>query len=155
MVKSDKNTQELLKKIKEKRLQKRQQQQVSAAEPSSVGQSVLQVSESGHSQEKISADFKCMLDGVEYTVIDKVKFNDSMGCYLINSESGYDILGFIGGRTFKIKSYEELKHKNLQARASEKLQDETIRYIIRISTHKFIVDVNTEEKSIKFVMDLC
>ena len=36
---------------------------------------------------------------------------------------------------------------------SEKLSDDTYRFLVRIGINKFVVDVNGEE--IKYVMDLC
>ena len=44
------------------------------------------------------------------------------------------------------------QHESLQ-RVSEKLDDGTLRYIVRIGVHKFIMNVKKDD--MEFVMDLC
>ena len=80
-------------------------------------------------------------------------FTDKMGCYLAKNEQGYCIIGFAGDRVFKIKHYEKLNVEKLQSRVSEKLDDGTLRYIVRIGIHKFIMNVKKDD--MEFVMDLC
>lgn len=95
----------------------------------------------------------CILDGEKYSIISSTNFTDKMGCYLAKNSSGYIIIGFVGDKTFKIKQYEKLNIEKLQSRISEKLDDGTQRYIVRIGIHKFIMNVTSDD--MQFVIDLC
>ena len=95
----------------------------------------------------------CTVDGEKYEIVNTTKFTDQIGCYLAKNNQGYSILGFTGDSIFKIKHYEKLKTEKIESRESEKLNDKTSRYIIRIGIHKFIMDVSDE--NMEFVMDLC
>lgn len=104
-------------------------------------------------ESKTSTSIKCILDGESYNVVSSVNFDENKGCHLAKNENGYTVLGFIGDKLIKIQSYDNLKSEKIQARFSEKLEDETSRYIIRIGLKKFVV--NVIENDIQYVMDLC
>ena len=108
--------------------------------------------EKAEKEEKPLPEF-CELDGEKYSVVSGSYFTDDMGCYLAKNDDEYIIIGFNGGKTFKIKHYEKLNVERLQSRKSEKLDDGTQRYIIRIGIHKFIMNVKSDD--MEFVMDLC
>ena len=95
----------------------------------------------------------CMLEGKKYSVVSETRFTDKVGCYLAQNDDGYSVIGFVGGRTFKIKHYDKLNTEKIQARQSEKLADGVVRYIIRIGIHKFILNVSDD--NLEFIMDLC
>ncbi len=110
------------------------------------------VKENVEKKEKPLPEF-CELDGEKYSVVSGSYFTDDMGCYLAKNENGYTIIGFTGEKTFRIKHYEKLNVERMQSRMSEKLEDGTQRYIIRIGIHKFILNVKPDD--MEFVMDLC
>mgnify|MGYP001030465708 CR=1 FL=1 len=112
----------------------------------------LSVKENVEKKEKPLPEF-CDLDGEKYSVVSGSYFTDDMGCYLAKNENGYTIIGFTGEKTFRIKHYEKLNVERMQSRMSEKLEDGTQRYIIRIGIHKFILNVKPDD--MEFVMDLC
>lgn len=94
------------------------------------------------------------IDGIKYNIIAIAPFTDKIGCYLSTSEQeGYSILGYVGTKIFKIKHYEKLNNSKLQTRMSEKLSDGSVRYIVRIGIHKFILEVS--DNKLEYVMDLC
>lgn len=95
----------------------------------------------------------CILDGKRFSIISVSYFTEQMGCYLAKNDEGYCIIGFAGDSVFKIKYYEKLGTEKLQSRVSEKLEDGTTRYIVRIGIHKFILNVKGND--MEFVMDLC
>ena len=94
-----------------------------------------------------------IVDNEIYEIISKSVINEKMGCYLVKNSSGYAVMGYIGERVFKIKTYEKLKTEKLQARVSEKLDDGTLRYIVRVGMNKFIL--NVKDDKMEYVMDLC
>lgn len=96
---------------------------------------------------------KCILEGETYTVVSSVILEGEKGCYLAKNENGYTILGYIGDKLVKIQHYKTLKSEKIHARLSEKLDNNTSRYLVRIGLQKFIVNVT--ENDINFVMDLC
>ncbi|MBQ7765076.1 hypothetical protein IJ384_06905 [bacterium] len=96
---------------------------------------------------------KYVIDNEALTIISSVNFTDNLGCHLAKGADGYVILGYVGEKLFKIKNYEMLKSEKLQTRMSEKLENGSSRYIVRIGLHKFIVNVNGD--NIEYVMDLC
>jgi len=97
---------------------------------------------------------ECVVDDVKYQILACSSFDNHVGCYLATSEQeGYSILGFMGDKIFKIKHYEKIDNSKLQTRISEKLNNGSIRYIVRIGIHKFILDVNDDK--MEYVMDLC
>ena len=100
----------------------------------------------------IYPDF-CIIDGEKFSIKNTTNFTDKMGCYLAHSDKGYCILGFAGEKVFKIKYYEKLNTEKLQSRITDKLEDGTVQYIIRIGIHKFIMNVKQDD--MEFVMDLC
>ena len=94
-----------------------------------------------------------IVDNEIYEIISKSAINEKMGCYLVKNSNGYAVMGYIGERVFKIKTYEKLKTEKLQARVSEKLDDGTLRYIVRVGMNKFIL--NVKDDKMEYVMDLC
>lgn len=96
---------------------------------------------------------KCILEGDTYNVVSSAIFEENKGCYLAKNEKGYTILGYIGDRLIKIQHYQVLKSEKIHARLTEKLDDGTSRYIVRVGLQKLIVSV--KENDINFVMDLC
>ncbi len=95
----------------------------------------------------------CAVEGEIYTIVSVTNFNGTMGCYLAKNEDKYCVLGFVGNKTFKVKYYDKLKSEKLESRVSDKLEDGTLRYIVRLANHKFIMKVNGE--NMEYVMDLC
>ena len=95
----------------------------------------------------------CIVDNEKYEILDTVEFTRKSGCYLAVKSDEYYVLGYIPTGSFVIKHYETLKTFKMQARVSEKLDDGSSRYIVRIGAHKFILIVNLN--SIEYVMDLC
>lgn len=98
-------------------------------------------------------DTICNVENESYNVLSSVEFGNNLGCHLVKNSSGYAVIGFIGDKLTKIKTYSELKSEKIQARISEKIDDETSRYLVRIGLKKFVLEVKSDE--IKFVMDLC
>ena len=95
----------------------------------------------------------CILDNEKYTIVSTNKFTNQIGCYLAKNDNGYCVIGFVGDKVYKIKTYELLNNENMQSRMSKKIDDNTARYIVRIGIHKFIINVDKEK--MEFVMDLC
>ena len=95
----------------------------------------------------------CIIDNEEYEIVSTINFSRRSGCYLVKNQGGYEIAGFVGSDVFKIKHYDELKSEKIQARISEKLDNEKTRYILKVSNHKLIVNVSIT--SIEYVMELC
>lgn len=95
----------------------------------------------------------CVVDNSIYEIVSTTNFADNMGCHLVKNSSGYCILGFVGDKLFKIKYYERLKTEVIQARKTEKIDNNTYRYIVRIGIHKFIMNVSKD--NMEFIMDLC
>lgn len=104
-------------------------------------------------EENIKTPEFCVLEGEKYSIVSASYFTKQMGCYLAKNTKGYCIIGFVGDNTFKIKYYEKLETERLQSRLTEKLADGTVRYIVRIGIHKFILNVKHDD--MEFVMDLC
>lgn len=98
-------------------------------------------------------DTICNVENESYNVLSSIEFENNLGCHLVKNSSGYAVIGFIGDRLTKVKTYSELKSEKIQARISEKIDDETSRYLVRIGLKKFVLEVKSDE--IKFVMDLC
>ena len=95
----------------------------------------------------------CVLDGERYSIVSINEFASKMGCYLAKNDNGYCVIGYIGDKVYKIKTYEILNNENMQSRMSKKLENGTSRYIVRIGIHKFIL--NVDKDNMEFVMDLC
>lgn len=94
-----------------------------------------------------------IIDNEIFEILSKVDFPKKLGCYLVKNSSGYQVVGFVGEKLLKIKHYEHLKGEKMQARISEKLEDNILRYIVRVGSHKFILNVGSD--NMEFVMDLC
>lgn len=94
-----------------------------------------------------------IIDNEIFEIVSKADFSDKLGCYLVKNSSGYQVIGFVGEKLLKIKHYEHLKGEKMQARVSEKLPNDVLRYIIRLGSHKFILNVSAD--NMEYVMDLC
>lgn len=97
----------------------------------------------------------CVIENESYNVLSSVVFFKDTGCYLAKNTNGYVVIGYIGDKLFKLKTYEALKSEKIQARMSEKISDNVMRYIVRIGINKFIIDADNKDKTIKYVMELC
>ena len=94
-----------------------------------------------------------IIDNEIFEIVSKADFSDKLGCYLVKNSSGYQVIGFVGEKLLKIKHYEHLKGEKMQVRVSEKLPNDVLRYIIRLGSHKFILNVSAD--NMEYVMDLC
>ncbi|MBE7703099.1 MAG: hypothetical protein E7Z89_03500 [Cyanobacteria bacterium SIG28] len=94
-----------------------------------------------------------VVGGETYVVVSSVEIDRRKGCHLAKGENGYVVLSYVNKKITVIKKYDALKSEKIQARLSEKISDETSRYLIRIGLNKFVIDVTEDE--IKYVMDLC
>ena len=61
-------------------------------------------------------------------------------------------MGYIGKNLVKLKEFTTLKSEKIHVRMSEKLDNETCRYIVRIGITKFIISVKGD--NINYLMDL-
>ena len=95
----------------------------------------------------------CYLDSEKYDILDASKIGNESGCYLTKKEEKYVVIGYNKGHLVKLREYESLKIEKIQARISETLTDGTKRCIVRLGSHKFIMNAN--EQKMEFVMDLC
>lgn len=95
---------------------------------------------------------KCILDGVNYDIVNSAAIGENIGCHLGKSEKGYVVLAYEGEKLSIIKEYHSLGTEKLQARLSETLADGTPRYLIKIGLNKFIVDI--KDNQVRYVMDL-
>ena len=147
-IKPSEDAEKLLKLIEEKQAEKQQKQETLKQQQEKVKV------ESEDKDLPKEEDIKTFIvDNEIFEIVSKSNFTDKLGCYLVKNSNGYAIMGFVGEKVFKIKSYERLKTEKLQTRASEKLNDGTIRYIVRIGVHKFIL--NVKDDNMEYVMDLC
>lgn len=94
-----------------------------------------------------------IIDNEIFEIVTKTDFSGKLGCYLVKNSSGYQFIGFVGEKLLKIKHYEHLKDERMRIRISEKLPNGVIRYIVRIGSHKFILNVSAD--NMEYVMDLC
>ena len=95
---------------------------------------------------------KCTEGNLSYSIISTTEIFNNMGCHLAKNENGYAILTYKGDNVSKIKDLNFIKKEYLQSRLSEKLEDGTLRYIIKVDTNKFIIDI--KDDNINYVMDL-
>ena len=144
---SDSETDKLLKFIEEKK--QKQENQILEKEVKIIDKAPKE----DVSKEKDNDIKTFILDNEIYQIVSKSSINDKFGCYLVKNNSGYYIMGFVQDKVFKIKSYKQLQNEKLQTRLSEKLNDGTTRYIVRVGIHKFIL--NVKEDNMEYVMDLC
>lgn len=96
---------------------------------------------------------KFELDGKMYNIIKAVACKGGIICCLSKDDDGYTVIGNKDGKYKVLKHYDELKTVNIQSRVSEQNPDGSIKYLIRVSNHKFIV--NVQENNMEFVVDLC
>ena len=138
---------ELIRRIEEKEAEKklaRQKPEVEKVEPKTeIKQDDINVCEIKN----------LIIDNEIFEIVSKADFSDKLGCYLVKNSSGYQVIGFVGEKLLKIKHYEHLKGEKMQARVSEKLPNDVLRYIIRLGSHKFILNVSAD--NMEYVMDLC
>ncbi len=144
----DKATDKLLQFIAEKKTERKNK---NAAPVEDVKPSAEPSKEELHEKEVVP--LVCSIGGVKYSILDKADFSENKGCCLIKDGDEYWVAGFISQKYFKIKKYDTLKSEKIQARISERFPDGTLRYIIRIGAHKFIL--NVKENGMEYVMDLC
>lgn len=149
-IKPSEEAEKLLKLIEEKQAEKQQKQEISRQQQEEVKVNVELENKDLPKEEDIKT---FIVDNEIYEIVSKSNLTDKLGCYLVKNSSGYAIMGFVGEKVFKIKSYERLKTEKLQTRVSEKLKDGTTRYIVRIGVHKFIL--NVKDDNMEYVMDLC
>ena len=142
----------MIKSIEEKKAEQAEKQ-LQKEHENTLKQDENKVEEQIESEQVENDNKTFVIEDEIYEIITKSNITDRLGCYLAKNSSGYTILGFIGDKIFKIKNYEQLKNEKLQTRESEKLDDGTIRYIVRIGVHKFIL--NVKDDKMEFVMDLC
>ena len=147
-IKPSEDAEKLLKLIEEKQAEKQQKQEI-LKQP----QEKVKVESEDKDLPKEEDIKTFIVDNEIFEIVSKSNFTDKLGCYLVKNSNGYAIMGFVGEKVFKIKSYERLKTEKLQTRVSEKLNDGTIRYIVRIGVHKFIL--NVKDDNMEYVMDLC
>lgn len=102
---------------------------------------------------EVSAPSKCILEGESFVVVSSVNLLGNTGCYLAKNDNGYVVIGYNGNKLNKVKTYSTLKSEKIQARLSDKISEETQRFLIRIGMNKFIVDVTNGD--VNYVMDLC
>ena len=100
----------------------------------------------------VSTTAKCHMDGRMYDIISSVKFTEKAGCYLVKDDDGYIVLSYYRNKVSLLKKYKLLKSEKIQARLSEKLNNNVLRYIVRIGNNKFMADF--DGSCINFVMDL-
>ena len=74
-------------------------------------------------------------------------------CSLLKNDNGYNIIGKTQSGVKYLKHYDDLKSQSLQVRINETKEDGTVQYLIRVSVHKFII--NVLNGNMEFVMDLC
>ena len=85
-------------------------------------------------------------------VVKTIECNDVV-CTLLKNDNGYNIIGKTKNGSKYLKHYDSLKTENIQARVNEVKKDGTVQYLIRVSVHKFVIDVLNG--NMEFVMDLC
>ena len=149
-IKPSEDAEKLLKLIEEKQAEKQQKQEISEQQQEEVKVNVEPENKNLPKEEDIKT---FIVDNEIFEIVSKSNFTDKLGCYLVKNSNGYAIMGYIGEKVFKLKSYKSLKTEKLQTRVSEKLKDGTIRYIVRVGVHKFIL--NVKDDNMEYVMDLC
>lgn len=96
---------------------------------------------------------KCILDGINYDVIASSAIDEHIGCHLVKSEKVYRVLAYKDSELSVLKEYVELKAEKLFVRLSETLDDGTPRYLVKVGSNKFIIDII--DGQVRYVMDLC
>ena len=95
----------------------------------------------------------CKVNDKQYHIIKTIPCSQNFSCCLAHDNDGYDILGRLNGGYQLLKHYDSLNTENIQSRVNEKNVDGSVQYLIRVSIHKFVVNVT--QNSMEFVMDLC
>jgi hypothetical protein len=95
----------------------------------------------------------CIYDGVSYKVVKVAICENDIGCYLTKSQNGYTVFGFIKDKLYKLNDYDELKSENMQVRINGNKTDGSAQYMVKVSTHKFLMQLVSDSMSL--VMNLC
>lgn len=105
------------------------------------------------STENIAENSKCIVGNEAYKIIQSISLKDNLGCYLAKNDNGYYLLSYTGDKVSHLKHFKELNIERLQARLTDKLEGNKLRFIIRVGlNNKVLVDV--ENNTINYVMDL-
>lgn len=96
---------------------------------------------------------KCIFEGVNYDILSSAALTSEIGCHLAKSSNGYSVFTYKGDDLSIIKQFASVKSEKIYARLSEKLDNGALRFIIKVGTNKFIVDVANDNA--RYVMDLC
>ena len=103
--------------------------------------------------ENVSENSKCVIGNEAYKIIQSISLKDNIGCYLAKNDKGYYLLSFVGDKVSHLKHFKELNIERLQARLTDKLDGDKLRFIIRVGlSNKILIDV--ENNTINYVMDL-
>ncbi len=103
-------------------------------------------------QDNNTSIVRCVIEGTKYDVISSAKIDSMIECHLAKYTNGYAILANNGNNISVVKTYDSLNSEKIFARLSETLADGTPRYLIKIGSNKFIVDVL--DGQIRYVVDL-
>ena len=95
----------------------------------------------------------CIYDGVSYKVVKVAICENDIGCYLTKNQNGYTVFGFIKDKLYKLNDYDELKSENMQVRINGNKTDGSAQYMVKVSTHKFLMQLVSDSMSL--VMNLC
>jgi len=92
------------------------------------------------------------IEDARFSLINSVKFDNNWQFSLAKNEDKYFVLVKQNGNYKIIKECDTLSNEKFQVRLSEKLEDGSLRYIIRVAPGKFVIEV--DESEAHFVMDL-
>lgn len=95
---------------------------------------------------------KCIIDGVNYDIVDSVSVTENTGCYLAKSDKGYAVLAYKNSEICKIKEYDSLKVEKISVRQNTMADKDVPQYLIKIGTNKFLAELIDEK--LNYVMDL-
>ena len=106
-----------------------------------------------NSTENITENSRCIVGNEAFLIIQSVALKDNIGCYLAKNDNGYYLLSHVGDKVEHLKHFKELKIEKLQSRLTEKLDDNKLRFIIRVGLNNKIL-VEVDNNTINYVMDL-
>jgi hypothetical protein len=113
----------------------------------------MKILNDNNSQKNITENSKCIVGNEAFLIIQSATLKDNLGCYLAKNDNGYYLLSYVGDKVAHLKHFKELKIEKLQCRLTDKLEDNKLRFIIRVGlNNKILVDV--EDNAINYVMDL-
>lgn len=151
-IRSDENAEKLLKIIENQKEQRINKELQTAEVKPKIPE--INTTKSTKEEQPATSDLQtCYINDEIFDIVSKVEFSKQIKCYLAKNENGYTVLSYVNGTIEKLKHYNNLKTENMQARVSEKIDDKTSRYIVRIGTHKFILNVS--DSNLEFMLDLC